>query len=269
MEFFNRSLSQGKTLTALFSFTLLFSLFSSQSLADEYYSSDDQNEFAAGALTDSALTHRVKVASGRKFHALGYSKRAKKELFGFVELESDNEGRFVFDVYCRDTIRNGVGPNRIPNNSVMNTEHTWPQSLGAKSEPKRGDLHHLFPTNSRANSTRGNHPFGEVDGDDAHHACSASQAGHIINPRTGKKSSVRGFQPPPEHRGNLARAMFYFAVRYGYQIDALQEHYLRKWHNDDPVDDREELRNDKIEQVQGNRNPFIDYPRLVDRITDF
>lgn len=246
---------------------LLF--FSYSSFANSYYSSSDQGEFAAGTLNDDELKHRVKVASGRSFHALGYSKRAKKELFGFVELETDNEGKYVFDVYCREYIRNGVGRNRIPNNSVMNTEHTWPQSKGAKAEPKRGDLHHLFPTNSRANSTRGNHPFGEVVGKDAHYDCPASQAGHIINPKTGKKGTVRGFQPPPEHRGNVARAMFYFATRYGYKIDALQEYYLRKWHNEDPVDDREQLRNDNIEQVQGNRNPFVDYPRLVDRITDF
>ena len=144
-----------------------------------------------------------------------------------------------------------------------------PQSLGSKTEPMRGDLHHLFPTDSRANSIRSSHPFGEVIGKDAHSNCTTSQTGHIINPRTGRKTSTRGFQPPAEHRGNVARAMFYFASRYRYKLDSLQEYYLRKWHNDDPVDEQELERNNKIQQVQGNRNPYIDYPRLVERITDF
>ena len=45
----------------------------------------------------------------------------------------------------------------------MNTEHTWPQSKGATGAAK-SDLHHLFPTDSKANSIRGNHPFGIVTG---------------------------------------------------------------------------------------------------------
>lgn len=247
---------------------LFIGLFSVSSYALSYYSPEDQGEFDSGTLKDDDLISRVRSAAGRNHKSLGYSKRAKKELYGFVELERDNEGKFIYDVYCRRTVRD-LGRNSLPKNSDVNTEHTWPQSLGAKSEPKRGDLHHLFPTDSKANSVRSSNPFGEVIGKDAHSNCSASQTGDIINPRTGKKGTRKGFQPPPEHRGNVARAMFYFASKYGYHLDSLQEHYLRKWHNDDPVDDREVERNNKIEQVQGNRNPYIDYPRLVDRITDF
>jgi endonuclease I len=52
-------------------------------------------------------------------------------------------------------------------------------------------------------------------------------------------------------------------------IDPRLEAVLRKWHKDDPVDDEERDRNEKIMKLQGNRNPFIDYPELVDKINDF
>jgi deoxyribonuclease-1 len=235
---------------------------------NSYYSQDDQSEFDAGALKDADLIYRIKSAANRNHRSLGYSKRAKKELYGFVDLKTDAEGDYIYEVYCRRTVRR-LGRGKRPNNNDVNTEHTWPQSLGAKAEPKRGDLHHLFPTDSKANSVRSSLPFGEVIGKDAHSNCSASQRGTMINPKTGKKGTARAFQPPPEHRGNVARAMFYFASKYGFSLDRNQEYYLRKWHNDDPVDDSEIGRNDRIQKVQGNRNPYIDYPRLVDRITDF
>ncbi|MCA9569073.1 MAG: lamin tail domain-containing protein, partial [Myxococcales bacterium] len=42
----------------------------------------------------------------------------------------------------------------------LNTEHTWPQSLGASAWPAKCDLHHLYPTDAVANSSRSSHPFG-------------------------------------------------------------------------------------------------------------
>ncbi len=234
-----------------------------------YYDENTQRELESGQRRDKALMDVLKSASGRSFHGLGYKKRAKKELFGNIYLERDSEGRFVRDVYCGFIIRKNVGPNRIPNNNEMNTEHTWPQSKGAKREPARGDLHHLYPTNSRANSARGNHPFGEVNGKDATELCPLSQRGSIINPKTGNTSGTYGFEPPKEHRGNTARAMFYVSARYGYRISSIEEFYLRKWHKDDPVDSEELRRNEGIQEIQGNRNPFIDFPQVVSRINDF
>ena len=51
-----------------------------------------------------------------------------------------------------------------------------------------------------------------------------------------------------------------------YRISDLEEFYLRKWHQEDPVDAEEISRNDRVEKAQGNRNPFIDNPRLATRI---
>lgn len=113
----------------------------------------------------------------------------------------------------------------IPNHTIMNIEHTWPQSLGASGIAK-SDLHHLFPTTSTSNSLRGSFPFCNVtvlqrqEGD--------SQLGY-------NEFGEHCFEPPQNHKGNVARALFYFATRYNYTIDEHQEMYLKKWHVEDPV----------------------------------
>jgi endonuclease I len=251
---------------ALIGFVLTFSLFAFSGEPENYYKIDEVSELTSGRLIGRDLVDFVSNVSHRAFNPLGYKRGAKPALFGDIYLERDDEGYFVKDVYCNYKIRNRVGPDRIPSNNVINTEHTWPQSKGSRREPFRGDLHHLFPTDSRANSTRGNYPFGEVEGESVSHDCTASKKGHLINPFTGKTTGRRGYQPPLEHRGNVARAMFYAASFYGYEISDIEEYYLKKWHFEDPVDEAELERNGLIQDAQGNRNPYIDFPELIERI---
>lgn len=196
---------------------------------------------------------------------LGYN-TARKLLFGKIHLDQGAQGYFVKDVYCRKnfTQSSGVGPDRIPNNNQINCEHTWPQSKFTKNFPnemQKSDLHHLYPTDSHANSVRGNNEFAEVDGDPVD-GCEPSYYGN-------NKSSGMYFEPPNEHKGNVARALFYFSIRYKISISPQQEAYLRSWHEQDPVDAEEMERNDLIEKMQGNRNPFADQPELVSQIRDF
>lgn len=249
--------------------TLIFWSCFSVASSTSYYKLSEVSEFSKGDLKNGNLMRYVSDVSHRAFHPLGYKRGAKPALFGDIDLDRDENGYFVKDVYCNFKVRNRVGPDRIPNNNTMNTEHTWPQSKGSKREPFRGDLHHLFPTDSRANSMRGNHPFGEVDGRAVSSSCTVSQRGKIIDPETGKTTGVHGYQPPIEHRGNVARALFYAAAFYNKDISSIEEYYLKKWHEEDPVDAEEVERNNKIEEAQGNRNPYIDFPDLVDRIEDF
>jgi deoxyribonuclease-1 len=77
------------------------------------------------------------------------------------------------------------------------------------------------------------------------------------------------FEPRNEHKGNLARALLYFAVRYERSIEPWQEEILRCWHALDPPDAAEVARTNGIELLQGTRNPFVDHPEFVDRIADF
>lgn len=198
---------------------------------------------------------------------LGY-KSARRVLFGELHLEKDSEGYFVRDVYCEKKITRrvaDVGPGVIPNHNVINCEHTWPKSRFSGAFDKsiqKSDLHHLFPTDSKTNNERGSDEFGEVNGYPIDN-CSASRNG------AEKLITGRYFEPPEAHRGNVARALFYFAVRYKLKIRETEESFLRKWHEDDPVDEEEMDRNDSIHEIQGNRNPFIDYPELVDQISNF
>ena len=73
----------------------------------------------------------------------------------------------------------------------------------------------------------------------------------------------------PERRGDIARAQFYMAVRYDMPLEDEMEAALRSWNDADPPDAREQARNDAVEDGQGNRNPFVDRPDFVSRITDY
>lgn len=204
--------------------------------------------------------------------SLGYD-GARVFLMGKYYLIDHGNGQYgVRDVYCdsEKTSRdfkggNGPGPNRIPNANVINVEHTWPQSkFGSRGRGfQKADLHHLFPTDSQANSIRGNFHFGDVAQDTKDMNCDASRFGRATD------GTNNIFEPPDNHKGNVARALFYFSVRYQMHINPSEESYLRKWSKEDPVDEDERNRNQAIYEVQGNRNPFIDIEGLEDRIADF
>ncbi|RMG66912.1 MAG: hypothetical protein D6722_14180, partial [Bacteroidetes bacterium] len=136
-----------------------------------------------------------------------------------------------------------------------NTEHTFPQGFFNQDLPMRSDLYHLFPTKIAANSERGNKPFGVVS-----------------NPTWqdgGSKSNSSLFEPRDSHKGPVARAMFYFVLRYQDYANFLssQEAILREWHGWNLPDSVEIRRNAAIAALQQNRNPLIDYPQFLDRIS--
>ncbi len=202
--------------------------------------------------------------------SLGYD-GARRVMFGKLFLKNDGNGFFVQDVYCQKHFGSSaqVGPNKIPNQNVLNCEHTWPQSKFSKNYPKdiqKADLHHLFPSDSKANSIRGNLDFTDVGsdtGDLYQDKCEVSKFG------TSATNGGDGFEPPLTHKGNVARALFYFSVRYKISIPKTEEDVLRRWNELDPVDQDEIDRNNGIFLAQANRNPFIDYPQLVNYISKF
>jgi deoxyribonuclease I len=77
------------------------------------------------------------------------------------------------------------------------------------------------------------------------------------------------FEPPEEHKGNVARAMFYFSSEYNKHIDPAEEAVLREWNKLDAVDAAEIERNRRISAVQGNENQFVLHSELADRVADF
>lgn len=79
----------------------------------------------------------------------------------------DNVNGNVTCIYTGFTVpvsRNSTTPraDAFQNGSGINAEHSWPQSKGADTTPMEADLHHLFPSEIRANADRGNLPYGEI-----------------------------------------------------------------------------------------------------------
>ena len=141
----------------------------------------------------------------------------------------------------------------------FNTEHTFPQGFFNQSLPMRSDIHHLYPTTNNSNSQRGSKPFGTVTN------------GTPVSLGGGSFYNNTTFEPRNAQKGQTARAMMYFVVRYQDYSNhfSVQQNILKNWHNTYSVDSIEERRNNDIFIVQGNRNPFVDYPQLEKRITNF
>ncbi|MFN7453840.1 MAG: endonuclease I family protein [Pseudobdellovibrionaceae bacterium] len=198
---------------------------------------------------------------------VGYG-QARKELFGNLHLQENGGDYAVTEVYCdfRITSKQAeIGPGQVPSANLINAEHTWPQSRFTNRYPKdvqKCDLHHLFPTDSQMNSLRSSLRFGEVLNDVERLKCNLSKLGR-------SESGEIVFEPPHHHKGNVARAIFYFATRYEMRISDSEEAFLRKWNQEDPVDEAEYLRNEEIFKIQKVRNPFIDFPELVEQVSNF
>lgn len=158
-----------------------------------------------------------------------------------------------------------------------NREHTWSKSHGGFGDypPEGTDLHHLRPCDASVNSAKSNRDFskGTTPYTDGSGPTGCFTGSYVWEPRT-------------EDKGDVARMMFYMAVRYegdNGETDLELVSYvnsspdgqplygnldtLLKWHQDDPVDAWEISRNNAIYyQYQGNRNPFIDHPEYVGMI---
>ena len=200
---------------------------------------------------------------------LGYN-NARDQMFGFV----DNYNDTVYLAYTGFPFEHNSGTGR-PNTGAtnVNTEHTWPQSKGA-SGIRRSDIHHLFGTFVSPNSARGSNPFDDINDDQTEKwwiSNTAITTKPTININRYSESTNSKFEPREVHKGNTARAMFYFYTMY--QNDGIdttwfkpQIEKLKEWHLNDPADAREIVRNTRIKQVQGNENPFIIDASLVERI---
>lgn len=163
----------------------------------------------------------------------------------------------------------------------FNREHVWPKSRGSFYQINGGcDLHHLRPTNVTVNSTRGNHTMGNLNHSGTAVTYSGKTVGWLDN-------SADMFEPLDNVKGDVARIYLYMYVRWQqpnlYQdvpksglpamdsddsandgqavIESLDT--LLSWIAQDPVDTWEMSRNDLTQDIQGNRNVFIDYPELA------
>ncbi|HAN77487.1 MAG TPA: hypothetical protein DCQ31_06775 [Bacteroidales bacterium] len=205
-----------------------------------------------------------------KHHALGYS-TARMYMYNYI----DNHNNKLTCVYSGLEVSwtyGGTGTNPMP----INCEHTVPQSFFGSADPMVSDIHHLFPTYSNWNSTRSNYPFTDIPDTQTSSWMILDQNSTAI-PSTNingySEFANNTFEPREVHKGNLARAVFYFYTMYPTQAGNMSSvadmNMLYQWHLSDPVDAAEIARNNGVEQYQGNRNPFIDYPELVAKAWGF
>lgn len=218
------------------------------------------------ALQDQPLLDALYDAT-RGHTVLGYA-IARDHMYGRREPVID-----IFDgkVECVYTGRLAT-PDGTRTPEDMNTEHAWPRSKGSRDDPALSDLHHLFITDRGANQRRSNYEFGWATCNADDDAQCRWEGGDDAEPSSVVGRDARGelvFEVRPQRRGDIARSQFYFSTRYRLPIGPHTEAALRAWHAEDPPDARERERNTRIEAVQGNRNPFVDCPALVERVRDF
>lgn len=171
-----------------------------------------------------------------------------------------------------------------------NREHVWPRSKSntlfnnvvASTKGAGSDLYHIRPTDPTTNSDHWNYAYGEVqnDPDAVQLTEDGVGAGWVLTKET-------MYEPKDEFKGDTARILLYVMVHYSSSYGQINEYcgslglldvmsinytleecyeLLCRWNELDPVDEVELRRNDYVQTIQGNRNPFIDYPDLVNRI---
>ena len=157
-----------------------------------------------------------------------------------------------------------------------NREHSIPKSwFGGSVAPMYTDLFHLYPTDGFVNSKRSNLPFGKVV-----NATWTSTNGSKVGTSNISGYSGSVFEPIDSFKGDFARTCFYMAVCYmdknlgvetqsnfsGGDLKPWAKELLLQWAALDPVSQKEIDRNNAVYPLQHNRNPFIDYPELAEKV---
>lgn len=200
----------------------------------------------------------------------------------------------MWDIYstCNWTYKTSQCGSYTTICDCYNREHSVPKSwfnvsTESTSRPPSVDIHHLYPTDGRVNGERGNFPYGEVGTPDNSIVNSNESAlGKRGSARSGLGYSGTVFEPVDDYKGDLARTYFYMVTRYQDEVaswngaDASKMlagnaypafnnwaiNMLLRWSKEDPVSEKETNRNNAVEKIQKNRNPFIDHPNLAEYI---
>ena len=238
----------------------------------------------------------------QKVTKLGYSSLGYDGLWDAYPYTDVHENGYVWDMYS-DCTWKSINSNHCGNYSdecdCYNREHSIPKSwYGGTTSGPGCDIFHLVPTDGKVNGIRSNYPFGEVSSADYNkHGNKKGSAksititgGNTIAGNIGSTISASGtvFEPRDEYKGDFARGYMGALLRWAgekaftegegsktfttnfstgsFGLTKYGVALLMKWHRQDPVSQKEVDRNNGIQQTQGNRNPFIDYPYLAEYI---
>lgn len=228
----------------------------------------------AGPLLKQTLGYII--CCGKRYR---YGSGSKRSWDAFYHTDRDTLTNQVLDMYSNEV--RYFNPEK-PTASVkdFDIEHMLPKSWwGGDVNPAYCDLFHLVPGDYSANRSKSNHAPG-IPSD------STFNNGSFVTGSGAAYGLTRVFCPANEYKGDFARAYFYIATCYGDSLKWLQSgepgiamdesswqefrpwlrDLLMSWHRLDPVSQKEKTRAIEINKIQGNRNPFIDYPELVEYI---
>ena len=231
----------------------------------------------------------------------GYTSLGYDGLWGaFKTTDKKSNGR-VWDMYsdCSWTFGSDQCGSYSSECDCYNREHSIPKSwFGGSTSGPGCDIFHLVPTDGKVNGMRSNYAFGEVSSasytyDGAKKGSAKSITiigGNTIAGNAGTTISCSGtvFEPRDEYKGDFARGYMGSLLKWAgdqsfttgegskifttnfttgsFGLTKYGVALLMKWHRQDPVSQKEIDRNNGIQQTQGNRNPFIDYPYLAEYI---
>ncbi len=201
---------------------------------------------------------------------LGYDV-ARDTMYSKVDLDSDG---FVRGIYTGFAVAYSSGDaSTVMFNGGINAEHSWPQSMGAASEPQRGDMHFLFPAKDNVNSTRSNHPYAEIPDDQTQTWFMGASSQTTIPTSdidTYSEYASGRFEPRESVKGDVAHAVFYFNTIYSQAANTSffdgQKQTLVAWAATDVPSGKEIRRSGLIRKHQGNINPFLLDQSLAGRL---
>lgn len=242
----------------------------------EYYASVDFNK--TGNNLKLELYNKIKGHVSTSYNGLNATMAITDRNWDLSPDPNDSNPYMVL-IYAS---YNDTNPKKYSTrDDVWDKEHIWAKSHGkfGNTPPAGSDMHHLRASDKRNNHSRGNLDFGK-----------ANSVKSTINDYDGKPSGKTGtqtgksgtvYEPLPQYRGDVARAMFYMATRYHNdtqtQLTLVDNttssstgagkfgilSTLLEWHLQDPVDEFEFRRNGLVQGYQNNRNPYIDFPSLA------
>ena len=232
---------------------------------------------------DSTLKNHLGaiICCGKRYR---YGSGSKRSWDAFFYTDKDTLNNEVLDMYSNN--HRFFDPEK-PTSSVsgLDIEHMLPKSWwGGDINPAYCDLYHLVPGDYSANRSKSNTAPGALTDTTFWNETFAN--GHAQVMVDGVATTIKAFCPADEYKGDFARAYFYIATCYGDSLtwvskddastamtnEGWQEFrpwlrdLLLEWHRNDPVSKKELDRAIEVNKIQGNRNPFIDYPDLVEYI---
>lgn len=210
----------------------------------------------------------------KKANVLEYGSGNRKTWWGFWSTDRDERGYFI-DRYSskseweKSTSQGAAGTG-------MNIEHSFPKSWwGGATVQAYKDLYNLMPCKSKINSTKSNYPMGKVVSGDNGNGWT----------KVGKGTDGYNYwEPADSWKGDFARGYMYMATAYqdytwkGTQaLQILQQGAyptLQKWAytlyiqwaKADKPDALEIKRNNDVAKIQKNRNPYVDFPNLMEYV---